>query len=335
MGEGVLPLTTLRNEYVEASFLIDKGADVYSLVDLRTGVDVLFKPPRGARQPGPWLRSENSMERWLEAYSGGWQVLLPNGGEECIQDGVTWGYHGEAALVPWSMVEHTPTRLILETRLFTVPVRLHREFELIGPVLKLQEVVTNESPMEIEMMWIHHPAFGAPFIEEGCVFSVGFRTVIADELAPGSVLAAGSKHSWPLATGGGKSLDLSKVPGPQEKRAILAYLVDMEEPFFAITNPRLRLGVGFRWSADVFDKAWLWQEVHSGEGWPWFGQAYVVAVEPATTIPAHGMSHAKKVGGGGVRLAPFASKELDIEATFFEGTGAIAGLEEGGRVLLN
>ena len=80
-----------------------KGADIYALADRRTGVDVLFKSPWGTRSPGPWLRAASSMERWVEAYPGGWQVLLPNGGDECVEQGVTWGYHGEAALVPWTV----------------------------------------------------------------------------------------------------------------------------------------------------------------------------------------------------------------------------------------
>ena len=51
-------------------------------------MDVLFKSPWGTRSPGPWLRAASSMERWVEAFPGGWQVLLPNGGEECAEQGV-------------------------------------------------------------------------------------------------------------------------------------------------------------------------------------------------------------------------------------------------------
>ncbi len=47
------------------------------------------------------------MERWIEAYPGGWQLLLPNGGDECTEQGVTWGFHGEAALVPWTVLDQS------------------------------------------------------------------------------------------------------------------------------------------------------------------------------------------------------------------------------------
>ena len=135
----------LRNNDLQVTILPAKGADIYALADRRTGVDVLFKSPWGTRSPGPWLRAATSMERWVEAYPGGWQVLLPNGGDECVEQGVTWGYHGEAALVPWEVTGTGDTWATLETRLFTVPLRIEREFTLDGQVLRLAETVTNES----------------------------------------------------------------------------------------------------------------------------------------------------------------------------------------------
>ena len=71
---------------------------------------------------------------------------LPNSGDECVEQGVTWGHHGEAALVPWEVTGTGGTWATLETRLFTVPLRIEREFTLDGPVLRLAETVTNESP---------------------------------------------------------------------------------------------------------------------------------------------------------------------------------------------
>ena len=82
-------MLTLRTGDIEAVILPDKGADIYSLTDRRTGVDVLFKSPWGRRSAGPWPRAASSMQRWVEAYPGGWQVLLPNGGDECVEQNVT------------------------------------------------------------------------------------------------------------------------------------------------------------------------------------------------------------------------------------------------------
>ena len=133
-------------------------------------------------------------------------------------------------------------------------------------------------------------------------------------------------------TGAGQDVDLRRIPGPDEPRAVLAYLLDFESGYFAITNPKLRLGVGVRWPLEVFDKAWLWEEIHSGAAWPWFRRAYVVAVEPASTVPGQGMVNARAKGWGGAHIKGSSSREVVIEAVLFEGTGAVSGIEAGGVV---
>jgi hypothetical protein len=324
---------TLRNDHVEVTVLAGKGSDIYSMVDIRTGVDVMFKTPWGVRAPGMWSRDVTSMERWLEAYPGGWQLLLPNGGDECVERGATWGFHGEAALLPWTVLDRTGSAATLETRLFSAPLHVLRELSVDGPVLRLREVVTNESAGDIEIMWSHHPAFGAPFLDRECLLSAGCRSVLADDRAPGTLLSPGTRHPWPMVTTAtGETIDLRQIPGPDEPRALLAYLVEFDSGYFAITNPRLRLGLGLRWPLEVFDNAWLWEEVHSSTGWPWFGRAYVVAVEPASTIPGHGMLNARAKGSKGAHLGGFGSREVVIEAVLFEGTGVVAAMEDGGVV---
>src|SRR5581483_6587552 len=159
----------LSNHQLEVTVLPDKGADIYSLVHRPTGLDVLFKTPWGLRAPGFWPAVGTSMGRWLEAYPGGWQLLLPNGGDECLEGGAPWGFHGEAALARWHIGDHSVAGATLENTLFPVPLHVRREFALDGPVLRLVEVLTNLSGHEVEVMWSHHPAFGAPFLDESCV----------------------------------------------------------------------------------------------------------------------------------------------------------------------
>ena len=326
---------TLSNAHVEVTVLAGKGADIYSLVDLRTGVDVLWKTPWGLRQPGLWGRASSSQERWLEAYPGGWQLLLPNGGDECEEHGATWGFHGEAALVRWEVAEVGATSATLETELFSAPLHVTREFFLDGPVLRLHEVVRNLSPSQVEVMWSHHPAFGAPFVDQGCLLFAGCKSVVADDREPGTFLAAASEHDWPVVQArDGKPVDLGLLPGPEDRRAVLAYLSGFGSGWFAITNPRLRLGVGLRWPLEVFPCAWLWQEAHASAGWPWWGRAYVVAVEPASTFPGQGLANARAKGGRGVLLAGHSEMGAVVEAVLFEATGAVSGIEEGGKVAL-
>jgi len=327
----VHPLLTIASDRIEVTVLPDKGADICSLVDKRSGIDFLFKSPWRGRTGAHY--GSSSMERWIEAYPGGWQVLLPNGGDECTEQGVTWGYHGEAAVVPWEVISASARSAVLETQLMTVPLSVRRLVEVEGPVLRLTETVTNGSGEQVEAMWSHHPAFGPPFLEGGCTISAGCRSLVADDRSPGTLLSPGSRHAWPYAgTVDGGQVDMRQVPPPGQQRAVLAYLEDFSEGFFALTNSRIGLGIGFRWPLDPFPKAWLWQEVHSGKGWPWYQRAYVVAVEPASTIPGQGMASARSHGQKGAIFGAHASREVVIEAVVFDGAGEVASIGEGGTV---
>jgi hypothetical protein len=317
----------LETERVELVLLPDKGCDLYSWTDRRTGVDVLFKAPWGLpdRVRGGW--TDGSSAAWLARYPGGWQVLCPNGGAESdAPGGVRWGFHGEACLVSWALedsgTDGTTAWAELSTRLYTAPVAMRRRLRLRGRTLTLEETLANTSPDPLEVMWSHHPAFGAPFLDGDCRIACGARTLVADDEAPGTMLAPGARHRWPLAaTPDGEPLDLATVPGPGERRAHLAYLTDFADGWFTITNPRLQLGVGLRWPLDVFPHAWFWQEVHSTPGHPWWREAYVAAIEPASTIPGQGIQAAQRKGGHPVRLAAGESRTAVIEGVLFSSAG--------------
>jgi hypothetical protein len=327
----------LRSEHVEVVLLPAKGCDVYSWTDLATGVDVLFKTPWGLPPATPGA-SADSMTAWLERYPGGWQVLCPNGGDETeAPGGVRWGFHGEACLVPW---EVTGTGVVgdaawaeLGTRLHRAPLRLRRRVSVSGRLLTIEESVTNESPDQVELMWSHHPAFGAPFLDGGCVIATGASTVLADDEAPGTALAPGSRHRWPVAaTEDGADLDLSVVPDPAAARSHLAYLTGFDEGWFAITNERLGLGAGLRWPVEVFPHAWFWQEVHATPGYPWWRQVYVCAVEPATTEGGHGVAAARRKGLSLLRLAGGQTRSVLLEAVLFRAGGRVRRIGPNGLV---
>ncbi|MPZ82704.1 MAG: DUF4432 family protein [Actinophytocola sp.] len=311
----------LRSAEVEVVLLPEKGCDVYSWVDRESGVDVLFKTPWGLPPTAPGATGD-STTAWLERYPGGWQVLCPNGGADSAAPGVRWGFHGEACLVPWEVVDTGPDRAELTVRLHRAPLRLRRRVTLSGRLLTIEESVTNTSPDAVELMWSHHPAFGSPFLGPDCVIATSARTVLADDEAPGTLLAPGSRHAWPLvSTRDGAELDLSVVPAAPA--AQLAYLTDLDEGWFAITNARLGFGVGLRWPVEVFGHAWFWQELNSSAGYPWWREAYVCAVEPASTIPGQGVDAARRKGSGLVRLAGGERRDVTLEAVMFPAAGRV------------
>jgi hypothetical protein len=307
----------LASGALRAEIWPDKGCDIVSLVDLASGVDVLFKTP-WRPSPQPAAASGDSLSHWMASYPGGWQVLLPNGGAACTENGVEWGFHGEAAVIPWWVEEAGPSHARFGVDLFRAPLAVERAVELRGSGLHLTETVTNTSPDPVEVMWSHHPAFGPPLLASGAVLDVPVSMVIADDEAPGTMLEPGTSHSWPKArTVDGDELDLSIVPGPDEPRAHLAYLTGFTDGHYTISNLDLDLAVRVSWPLEVFPHAWFWQEIHSGAGYPWYRRAYATAIEPCTTYPGQGLTAARSKGGTPLRLAGGESRRVDIEVEVF------------------
>ncbi len=329
-----VPGLTLESDELSVTVLPEKGCDIYTLVERQSGIDLLFKTPWGLRRPGPGSHPPNSAAQWLEYYPGGWQLLCPNGGGPSVEAGIEWGFHGEACLVPWRIEHVGENEARLGTRLFRAPLRIERHLVIQGPLLRIEEAIINEAPDPVEFVWGHHPAFGAPFLDAGCILTTGARSITADDLTPGTLLKAGSVHPWPeTRTVQGHSVDLSAIPGPSEKRAHLAWLSDFDSGFFALTNPRLGFGIGVRWPLEVFSQAWFWQEVHSSPGFPWFRRAYVAAVEPCTTVPPQGLAAARLKGGSGLTLPGGGRQEVLLEAVLYRGQKPPVRIDPDGAVV--
>jgi Domain of unknown function (DUF4432) len=292
--------------------LPENGCDIVEVIDRSTGVDVMVRTPWGfGRRP---VTGPTSLERFLELYSGGWQVLLPNGGDAVEQHGVEWGFHGEAAIVEWQVDAHDEATARLSASLRTAPLEIEREIRVHGRSLEVVERVRNAGDEPIDVMWGHHPAFGAPLIEPGCTISTGARTFIADDREPGAGLEPGASSSWPHARlAGGGTIDLSVIPPHDAPRAVLGYLGDFEEGTYTISNRRLGLAATLRWPLDLFPNAWFWQELNGSPGYPWFRRMYTTAIEPNTTIPGQGISRARARGGVPLTLQAGETREAQIE----------------------
>lgn len=300
----------LGSDELAVTVLPGKGCDILEVVDRRSGIDVLMKTPWGyGRTP---VTGATSAERWIEAYSGGWQVLLPNGGDAVQQHGFEWGFHGEAGVIPWRVDAHEPASAQLSTSLLTAPLELERTLTVSGRSFELVERVRNAAARPIDVMWGHHPAFGAPLIEPGTTIAPRCRSFVADDRAPGAGLAPGERSGWPharLADGG--TIDLSVIP--DEPRSVLGYLTDFEAGEYTIANARLGLSVTLRWPIELFPHAWFWQELHGLDGFPWYGRMYTQAVEPGTTYPGQGIVRAVERGGSPLTLAAGETREARLE----------------------
>jgi hypothetical protein len=315
---------TLSNKQAELTIDLDRGADVVSLIDRRTGIDVMFRTPwaeraRAVAQRGSLLWHESSMGAWLESYAGGWQLLCPNAGDPIKRAGTTQGFHGEAAVVPWTLVETEAHETQLRVELHTSPLTIERTLSLTGPVVAIHDVVRNESAVTVELDYQHHPAFGEPLIAPGAVIETGARTFVADPGGSHWHFDAGAALPWPCEPA------LDRLPPRDEPRALLGWLTDFADPWAAIRNEDLDLGVAMRWNADVMPYAWLWQELHGTAGYPWYRRAYVTAIEPSSTTAGGPKQAALALAGG-------SAIEASIRLAFCHGRSPIRSVDDEGVV---
>lgn len=330
-------IVRLASPSIEMAIQVGKGADIVELRYRPRDLDVLWKTPWGFRDPSRLLPTGDSRVAWLEAYSGGWQVLFPSAGDPCLFNGAEMTFHGEASLAPWDHeIDGDGLGLRARLRLARSPLVIERRLRLEAdrPIMRLHEWIMNESPDPVDVVWGHHPAFGEPFLDDSCVIACGATEVIADDRYshPDNPLDLDGRYRWPIAETKRGQIDLSRLPPRSERRTLFAYLAAFEEGWFSITNRRLQVGLAMSWPADAFPFAWFWQEFNASSGYPWYRQAYVAAIEPFSSYPGHGIQDVQARTGTQIRLDAGAVKEVDLVVTFFERTDRVTGVTADGRV---
>lgn len=329
----------IENDILSVTILLDKGADIYRFIYKPQNIDVLWKAPWGLKESARGFDSAfDSSTAWLEAYAGGWQVLFPNGGDPNTYKGAPLSFHGEASMKAWdyetvnASVESVEIKL--STRLFRSPYSIERwmRVESGSPILHIRERITNHAGEAMDCMWSHHPAYGAPFLSEHCVIDVGTKTFVADDLYEGTAnpLSLNQSYDWPMAG----DVDMSKVPGDDTPRDILAYFQGFESGWYGITNTQLGMGVGLSWDTRVFPYAWFWQELNASAGFPFYKSSYVMAIEPASSIPGQGLGTVMEKSGTHLTLQPGEHKEVEMKAVFYESQSGVQKIDSNGNVNL-
>jgi galactose mutarotase-like enzyme len=275
------------------------GGDIFAVIDRATEVDLLWKAPWG---PG-WRPDEpsTSRDRWLARTWGGWQVLLPNTGDEANEGGSTWGFHGEAGVRSWSVVSAATQQVELEVDLETAPLDVRRVYRLDGSSLFVDTTIQNRSKRSVEFLWGEHPTFSESFAA-GARLEIDAQSVqIA--LAAGMRLEVGDRLPWPPPAGPADGT-LDELPSRRQTRLLFAFLDRLKRGTYSVHNDRLGLTARLTWPLDVFPVVWLWEEIGSSQEAPWNGQAFAVGIEPQAAYPALGMTELRRTGGQGITLGP-------------------------------
>ncbi|MEV4565210.1 DUF4432 family protein [Nonomuraea sp. NPDC049419] len=316
-----LAAVTLDNERLRVTVLPGKGGDVVEFLHKPTDTDLVWLTPRGLRDPREHLQgAPDDVAPFIDHYEGGWQDVFPNGGAPSAYRGARLAQHGEVAGLPWECAvvadspEEVAVRLSVRTR--RLPYRMEKVLRLRSgtAALEIEARATNESGLPLHAMWGQHIVYGLPFLRPGGRIRLPDGvTVIPHEtpIAPGGRrVKAGGPWRWPVvpADGGGE-VDLSVVPERGEPSDIV-YLTGFDEGWYEITG-----AVGFRveWDATLLPYLWMWQELGATTGYPWWGQAYTVGLEPFAGMPTDGLAAAVD-NGTAMELGPYETKVLKMRA---------------------
>ena len=90
-----LRLLLMENELLRLSILVDKGTDIIELLYKPKDIDFMWISPIDFK------KGELDRKNFLEGYLGGWQEIIPNGGDGCTYKGASFNYHNETSFLSW------------------------------------------------------------------------------------------------------------------------------------------------------------------------------------------------------------------------------------------
>ncbi len=329
---------TLENELLRVTFLVDKGTDIVEFLHKPTDTDFMWRSPLGVRNPATYVPTVARPDGpFLDFYEGGWQECLPTGGNPVETLGTVFGVHGEACLLPWEYVilQDDPSQVQVRFWVRTVrtPLLIEKTVTLASQrsVLSFYERLTNEGCEPFDLVWGHHPAFGAPFLDPSCVIDLPGGEVKTVPQGESSRCASGEGMAWPQARGrSGETLDLSRIPGPEARSHDLAFITHLREGWYALTNSDRQVGFGMIWPLDVFPALWFWQVYCGAFESPWYGRTYNIALEP-WSAPYETVTEARAHGAQRT-LAPGAVQEVGFHAVAYAGHRGVARIHPDGTV---
>ena len=300
---------SLENATLRAVICVDKGGDILELLHKPTDTETLHQAPAGVSRPGDIQPSPLAAGAFRDEFPGGWYMMLPNGPVPCQHRGAEYGQHGEATFLGWEgaidIDRADRISILMHTRLRRTPLLVERRVTLEQgrPTLLFEEQITSEAAHQIEVLWGHHPTFGAPLIE------------------------AGTRIDLPASAALPPALGV--VPEDDVVLHDFTRFDALAEGWFAVSNDRRGAGVALRWDEKLFPMLGLWRML-GGEGdYPWYGARRMVALEPACDLPSLAEAAAR---GTAIVLAAGQTIATRIEATLFKPAGTVHGVGWGGDI---
>jgi hypothetical protein len=140
--------------------------------------------------------------------------------------------------------------------------------------------------------WGHHPALGPPFLEEGCILEMPECVVNQPAYAKNlnRRFAMDCPNRYPnlqMADGTIGTMDTVLAKSARTEDVLLCH--GFTTGSCAIHNQVRGLRFKMQWPVRTFPYLWCWLVYGGSFGYPFFGRAYTVALEPFNSpIRSHG-----------------------------------------------
>lgn len=320
---------TLRSNQLEVAVDAENGGQITRISPGNVGNLLWWSDAQAPVPADRGLTYGSSVMDWLSSYRGGWQGLIPNAGADSEVLGVPLPFHGDTSTSRWTVLESDDSSILMEVP-SRLPLMVRRSVEMHaeGSSFTMRDTVTNTARFPVPFVWGHHPAWLVDdetivdLPESVLTVSPTFDTDLND-LTPGGVMP------WPHArTKAGEQVDVSRVGAEPVER--LASIGGFTEGWAAVRWENLGVGLVMRWDVATFPFAWMWVEI-GGLGFPWFGTARVMAIEPMCTSVGDGLSAAISRGEAHM-LDGGESRSTEISVSIFATVGRpVRGFDEHGN----
>jgi len=285
----------LENELLRVGILVDKGTDIFEFLYKPKDTDCMWQSWLGIRANNDWhSTSPPKHGSFIDYYFGGWQELFPNTDEACEYKGAELGIHGEVCLLPWDfqIIQDFPE--IIKVKFFVKTIRtpyfLEKTITLKSksPVLEFDEKITNLSNEKMDFMWGFHPALGEPFLSEECHIILPSCRVRSDAILgfDHSRISFDHDNQWPHIPSTNENLiDLRKVPSKVTNSNDRVYIYDFNEGWYIVENQKTKIAFSMSWDKEIFPYILYWQSFGGWYGYPFYGTAYTISLEPRSSFP--------------------------------------------------
>lgn len=217
--------------------------------------------------------SRESEARWMLASSGGWEVMAPNAGAAGKLCGLDYPFHGTAGRSQWRIREVSRRETHMST---DSPIGLHsaRRIRLTSASCTVTEELRNGAGAPRAAAWGSHLAFGQDMLKGNVEIDCNVR-VLGGALH-GTDQPSGVLERW--------------VRHPCAGSSGLVYLdARVARGEVRLVNESQRVRATVRWDPSVYPYLWIWGECGGTTGWPWFGEARALGIEPVSSWPAAGV----------------------------------------------